>query len=48
MSDTESLPDEPPRGPMPAIYLGHGAPPLLDDPTWTAELAAWAEQLPRP
>ncbi len=33
---------------MPALYLGHGAPPLLDDPTWTVELAAWAARLPRP
>ena len=29
-------------GRMPAIYLGHGAPPLLDDALWVAELAAWA------
>jgi 4,5-DOPA dioxygenase extradiol len=33
---------------MPALYLGHGAPPLVDDPTWTAELSAWAAKLPRP
>jgi 4,5-DOPA dioxygenase extradiol len=33
---------------MPAIYLGHGAPPLVDDPTWPTELAAWARRLPRP
>jgi 4,5-DOPA dioxygenase extradiol len=33
---------------MPALYLGHGAPPLADDPIWTAELAAWAGKLPRP
>ncbi len=33
---------------MPAIYLGHGAPPLLDDRLWTAELAAWAQAIPRP
>ena len=33
---------------MPAIYLGHGAPPLVDDPTWPAELAAWSQRLPRP
>ncbi|GII20445.1 dioxygenase [Planosporangium mesophilum] len=33
---------------MPALYLGHGAPPLVDDPTWTRELAAWAGRLPRP
>jgi 4,5-DOPA dioxygenase extradiol len=33
---------------MPAIYLGHGAPPLLEDPTWMAELGAWSAALPRP
>ncbi|MFS3129353.1 dioxygenase [Nocardioides sp. Bht2] len=33
---------------MPALYIGHGAPPLLDDPLWSAELAAWAQRLPRP
>ena len=33
---------------MPALYLGHGAPPLLDDPTWTRELADWSSALPRP
>ena len=35
-------------GRMPVLYLSHGAPPLADDPTWTAELAAWSEDLPRP
>jgi 4,5-DOPA dioxygenase extradiol len=33
---------------MPALYLGHGAPTLLDDEKWPAELAAWARDLPRP
>jgi 4,5-DOPA dioxygenase extradiol len=33
---------------MPALYIGHGAPPLLDDPTWSGQLAAWARELPRP
>jgi len=33
---------------MPALYLGHGAPPLVDDRVWTAQLAAWSEDLPRP
>ncbi len=33
---------------MPALYLGHGAPPLLDDPVWSGQLAAWAGDLPRP
>ena len=33
---------------MPALYIGHGAPPLLDDPTWSGQLSAWAADLPRP
>jgi 4,5-DOPA dioxygenase extradiol len=32
----------------PAVYLGHGAPPLLDDPLWSAELAAWGRRLDTP
>jgi 4,5-DOPA dioxygenase extradiol len=28
--------------------MGHGAPPLLDDPIWIAQLKAWAASLPRP
>lgn len=38
----------PASGPLPALYLGHGAPPLLDDPLWMGELAAWSAALPRP
>jgi len=33
---------------MPALYIGHGAPPLLDDPEWSGQLADWARDLPRP
>ena len=33
---------------MPAIYIGHGAPLLLDDPIWSGELSRWAKELPRP
>ncbi len=33
---------------MPVLFQAHGAPPLLDDPTWPGELAAWAKALPRP
>jgi 4,5-DOPA dioxygenase extradiol len=33
---------------MPALYIGHGAPNLVDDPLWTGQLAAWARALPRP
>ena len=35
-------------GRMPAIFLAHGSPYLLDDAKWTAELAAWAQAMPRP
>ena len=33
---------------MTSIFLGHGAPPLLDDPGWVGELQGWADRLPRP
>jgi 4,5-DOPA dioxygenase extradiol len=33
---------------MPALYIGHGAPPLLDDPMWSAQLAGLSGELPRP
>lgn len=33
---------------MPALFVAHGAPPLLDDPAWVHELSSWASQLPRP
>src|SRR5207253_1864202 len=33
---------------MPAVYLGHGAPILVDDPIWPGELARWSAELPRP
>ena len=33
---------------MPAIFLAHGNPMLLDDPAWVAELKRWADSLPRP
>jgi 4,5-DOPA dioxygenase extradiol len=42
---TESSPQS---APMPALYLSHGAPPLVDDTLWTTQLAAWAADLPRP
>src|ERR1700737_3523529 len=35
-------------GRMPALYMGHGAPPLVDDPLWVVQLEAWARTLPRP
>lgn len=33
---------------MPAVFLSHGAPPLVDDALWVSQLAAWAGELPRP
>jgi 4,5-DOPA dioxygenase extradiol len=37
-----------PSGPMPALYLGHGAPPLLDDARWMGQLGGWSGSLARP
>ncbi len=33
---------------MPVVFAAHGAPVLLDDAAWMAELAAWAQSMPRP
>ncbi len=33
---------------MPVIFAAHGAPVLLDDRGWMAELAGWAQAMPRP
>ena len=33
---------------MPALYIGHGSPMLLDDPLWTSELASIATNLVKP
>ncbi len=33
---------------LPALFLGHGAPPLFDDAGWMAELFAWALSMPKP
>ena len=30
---------------MPALYIGHGAPPLLDDPVWSSQLSSLAATL---
>lgn len=33
---------------MPAIFLAHGSPFLLDDAEWVAQLKRWADAIPRP
>jgi 4,5-DOPA dioxygenase extradiol len=33
---------------MPAIFAAHGAPVLLEDQAWMAELDSWANAMPRP
>jgi 4,5-DOPA dioxygenase extradiol len=33
---------------MPALYIGHGAPPLLDDPVWSGQLRELASTFARP
>jgi len=38
----------PADGPLPALYLGHGAPMLFEMTGWMDELHAWAQRLPRP
>ncbi len=38
----------PADGPMPALYLSHGAPPLFNDAPWIEQLFAWSLSLPKP
>jgi 4,5-DOPA dioxygenase extradiol len=35
-------------GPLPALYLGHGAPPLFNDPVWISQLFDWSQSFPKP
>ena len=39
---------EPDDGPLPALFVSHGAPPTLDDPWWLDELFRWAQGMPKP
>ncbi|MEV6810924.1 class III extradiol ring-cleavage dioxygenase [Micromonospora sp. NPDC051296] len=39
---------EPSDGPLPALFVSHGAPPTLDDPRWLADLFAWSQSMPKP
>jgi 4,5-DOPA dioxygenase extradiol len=38
----------PDDGPLPAVYLSHGAPMTFEDTPWMTELHDWARALPRP
>ncbi|SNY44910.1 dioxygenase family protein [Paractinoplanes atraurantiacus] len=38
----------PADGPMPSLYLSHGAPPTFEDGAWMRQLHDWARDLPRP
>ncbi|MDX1450774.1 MAG: dioxygenase, partial [Acidimicrobiia bacterium] len=38
----------PSDGPMPALYLSHGAPPVFDDAHWIDQLFTWSQSMPRP
>lgn len=38
----------PEDGPLPALYISHGAPPVFDDPLWIDELFTWSQTMPKP
>ena len=39
---------EPSDGPLPALFVSHGAPPTLDDAEWLGYLYKWSQSLPKP
>ncbi|MFJ8019338.1 dioxygenase [Streptomyces sp. NPDC096311] len=39
---------EMPGEPLPTVFAAQGAPPLVDHPYWSAQLAEWGRALPRP
>lgn len=39
---------EPADGPLPSLFVSHGAPPTLNDPQWLNDLFEWAQSLPKP
>lgn len=43
-----SRPWQPADGPLPAMFISHGAPPTLDDHDWMFSLYRWAQSLPKP
>jgi len=38
----------PQDGPLPVLYVSHGAPPLLESRPWMDELSRWALAMPKP
>ncbi len=38
----------PDDGPLPSLYISHGAPPLFEDAEWMTQLHGWARSLPKP
>ncbi len=38
----------PEDGPLPSLYVSHGAPPLFEDAVWMEQLVTWARALPKP
>ena len=38
----------PEDGPLPALFITHGAPPTLDDARWLDSLLTWSQSMPEP
>lgn len=39
---------EPSDGPLPSLFISHGAPPTLDHADWLRDLNTWGRSLPKP
>src|SRR2546423_12716147 len=39
---------DPSDGPLPGLFVSHGAPFTLDDPQWLGDLFDWAQSIPKP
>lgn len=42
------MPGRPSDGPLPALFVSHGAPFTLDDPQWLDDLFTWGQFMPKP